>query len=335
MPKQFGRVGIIGIGSYVPERVLTNADLEKMVDTSDEWITTRTGIKERRIAAPEESTSDLAVQAAKRALAQAGIKAADLDLIIVGTNTPDMAFPATACIVQDKLQAVNAGAFDLAAGCSGFVYAMTTGAQFIASGLMKRVLVIGAECLSRITDWEDRNTCVLFGDAAGAAVLAEVPEGEGILAVKLAAEGVGADLLQQPAGGSRQPATLETVEKRLHYLKMNGREVFKFAVRVMEEGAATVMREAGLKESDVDLFVPHQANLRIIEHAAKKLGIPMEKVAVNINNYGNTSTATIPLALDEAVKAGRVKRGDHVVMVAFGAGLTWAAMALKWTGQSC
>ncbi|WP_003542987.1 beta-ketoacyl-ACP synthase III [Desulfotomaculum nigrificans] len=331
MSSNLVQAGIIGVGSYVPERILTNKDLEKMVDTSDEWITSRTGIKERRIADPEESTSELAVKAARRALAHAGVKPEELDLIILATCTKDMPFPASACLVQDQLGAVNAGAFDIEAGCTGFVYALTVGSQFVATGSMKRVLVIGADNLSKVTNWEDRNTCVLFGDGAGAVVLGPVAPGEGILASKLAAEGAGWKYLSMPAGGSRMPASPLTVEKKLHYIHMQGREVFRYAVKVMEEEAANIVKAAGLALSDIDLLIPHQANIRIIEHAAKKLKLSMDKVVVNVDRYGNTSTASIPLALDEAVKSGRVKAGDNIVMVAFGAGLTSGAIVLKWS----
>jgi len=324
------RAGIIGLGVYAPEKILTNEELEKMVDTSDEWIRTRTGIRERRIAAPEQATSDLALEAARRALADAAVTAGELDLIIVATNTPDMLFPATACLLQNALGAERAGAFDLLAGCTGFIYALAAGSQFIAGGGAKTVLVVGAETLSRIVNWRDRNTCVLFGDGAGAAVLREVPDGYGMLAFRLGAEGSGGPLLCLPAGGSRRPADRETVEQDLHYVHMNGREVFKFAVRTMEEGTREVTREAGLTVQDVDFLIPHQANIRIIDAAVRRLGIPAERVLVNVDRYGNTSTASVPLALQEARREGRIKNGDHVVLVGFGAGLTWAAAALKW-----
>ena len=329
-PKTVTPAGIWGTGIYLPPRVLTNRDLEKMVDTSDEWILTRTGIRERRIAEEGQAASDLAVPAARQALAEAGVAAGELDLIIVATNSPDMLFPATACLVQHALGAVRAGAFDLQAGCTAFIYALACGAQFIATGTARWVLVIGTEVLSRLVNWQDRNTCVLFGDGAGAAVLGPVPEGYGILATRLGAEGAGAHLLSLPAGLSRHPASPETLAKGMHYIHMNGREVFKFAVKVMEEGFAEVLEAAGLSPEQVDFFIPHQANTRIIEAAAKRMNLPREKVWVNLDRYGNTSAATIPVALHEAVKAGRIKDGDRVALMAFGAGLTWGGMVLRW-----
>lgn len=334
MKKEQRRAAIAGLGIYVPERVLTNSDLEKMVDTSDEWITARTGIKERRIAAPEEATSDLALKAAQAALRSAGVEADEVDLIIVATNTPDMLFPATACLVQDKLRARKAGAFDLLAGCTGFITALATGAQFIASGAMDTVLVIGAETLSRIINWQDRNTCVLFGDGAGAVVLRPAGGDYGVLASVLRADGSGGELLCMPAGGSRLPASADTVARELHFVHMNGREVFKFAVRAMGEAANEALRRAGLKETDLDFLVPHQANIRIIDSAARRLGLPPERVVVNVHRYGNTSTASIPLALFEAVEEGRIRPGDNVVLVAFGAGLTWGATVVRWAQVS-
>lgn len=323
-------VGIIGIGTYVPEKVMTNKDLESMVETSHEWIVERTGIHERRIASPDMATSDLASKAAQRALDDAGITAEEIDLIIVATATPDMFFPSTACLVQANIKATNAAAFDLAAGCSGFVYGMVTGSQFIKAGLYKKVLVIGAETLSKILDWTDRNTCVLFGDGAGAAVLAETSAGYGILASQLGADGSGGDLLKLPAGGSRNPASAETVSQRMHFVHMSGNEVFKFAVKVMGEAAVKALDDAGLSAVDVDCLIPHQANIRIIQSAAKRLKLPMDKVMVNVNKYGNTSAASIPIALEEAVHSGKIKQGDIVVLVGFGAGLTWASAVIKW-----
>ncbi|MEA4833641.1 beta-ketoacyl-ACP synthase III [Anaeromusa sp.] len=322
--------GILGLGSYVPERILTNADLEKIVDTSDEWIFSRTGIKQRHVADEATATSDIAAGAAKRALAHAGIKAEELDLIIVATATPDMFFPSTACLVQEKIGATHAAAFDLAAGCSGFVYGLTVATQFIQAGLYQRVLVIGAETLSKILDWTDRNTCVLFGDGAGAAVIGPVPAGYGVLGVELGADGHGGELLKMPAGGSRRPPSAETVAQRLHYVHMNGNEVFKFAIKVMGEAAQKALQKAGMTDADVDYLIPHQANIRIIQSAAKRLQLPMEKVHVNVDRYGNTSAASIPIALEEAVLEGKVKNGDKLVLVGFGAGLTWAACVLRW-----
>jgi 3-oxoacyl-[acyl-carrier-protein] synthase-3 len=323
--------GISGLGVHVPERVLTNYDLERMVDTSDAWIIERTGIRERRLAAPGECTSDLAVKAARKALDAAGLPAAAVELIIVATATPDMLFPATACLVQDRLGARQAAAFDLEAGCSGFIYGLAVGAQFIRAGAYKNVLVIGADTLSKITNWKDRATCVLFGDGAGAAVLQPVEPPRGILSVYLRADGSGADLLKLPAGGSRLPASAETVRGDLHYLAMNGREIFKFAVRAMGEAAVEALRRAGIRQEEVDCFIPHQANIRIIDALAKRLSLPPDKVVVNVDRYGNTSAASIPLALYEAVSAGKVKPGESLVLaVAFGAGLTWGALVLRY-----
>ena len=329
MEKKYG--GIIGIGSYVPEKVITNADLEKTIDTSDSWIVERTGIRERRVVAEGQATSDLATIAAERALADAGVSAEELDLIIVATVTPDMVFPSVACLVQNNLKAVNAAAFDLTAVCSGFMYALVTGTTFIQTGMYKKILIIGAEALSTITDWTDRNTAILFGDGAGAAVLAEVPEGFGVLGVHLGAEGAGGDLLKMPAGGSRLPASADTVAQRLHYTRMDGNEVFKFAVKVMGEAVKQALEMANLTSDDITYLVPHQANIRIIQSAAKRVGMPMDKVVVNVDKYGNTSAASIPIALDEAVKTGKIKKGDTIAMVGFGGGLTWAASIVKWS----
>lgn len=328
--KEIRAVGITGLGSYVPEKILTNSDLEKIVDTSDEWIVDRTGIRERRIAAPEQATSDLAYEAAKQALDDAGIAPEELDLIIVATATPDMFFPSVACIIQDKLNATKAAAFDLAAGCSGFAYGLVVGSQFVKSGLYNKVLIVGAEALSKILDWNDRNTCILFGDGAGAAVLEPVDSGYGVLGVELGADGGGGQFLNIPAGGSRIPTTTETIQDRMHYIHMHGNEVFKFAIKVMGEAAVKALENAGLTSHDVDCLIPHQANIRIIQSAAKRLKLPMDKVVVNVDKYGNTSAASIPIALKEAVDSGRVKKDDVVVLVGFGAGLTWASCVLKW-----
>ncbi|HPT06575.1 MAG TPA: beta-ketoacyl-ACP synthase III [Candidatus Omnitrophota bacterium] len=323
------KVGFIGIGSYVPEKILTNADLEKMVDTSDEWITSRTGIKERRIIAQSEATSDLAYKAALQALAEAKLKPEQIDLIIVATITPDMQFPSTACFVQHKLGATNAFCFDVAAACAGFVYAVTIAKQFIARGALKNALVIGSETLSTITDWQDRNTCVLFGDGAGACVLSEVKSG-GILSSYLGSDGSMSDILMVPGGGSRNPASHETIDQRQHFIKMRGNELFKIAVNVMAEAACKAVEKAGLKADDIDLVIPHQANIRIIMAVAKKLGLTEEKVFFNIEKYGNTSSASTIIALTEAVKIGRVRKGDIILLDAFGAGLTWGACVIQW-----
>ena len=326
-------VGILGIGTYVPEKVLTNKDMEKIVDTSDEWIVERTGIRQRHIADADTATSDLATIAAQRALDNAKISASEIDLIIVATATPDMFFPSVACLVQDNIKAEKAGAFDLAAGCTGFVYSMITGAQFIKTGLYKKILVIGAETLSKIMNWSDRNTCVLFGDGAGAVVLGETKQGYGILGSKLGADGAGGKFLNLPAGGSRIPATVESVASNLHFIHMDGSEVFKFATKVMGEAAKDALDHAGLSANDIDCLIPHQANIRIIQSAAKRLKVPMDKVVVNVDKYGNTSSASIPIALEEALNSGKIKNGDNVVLVGFGAGLTWAGCVIKWCGE--
>jgi len=323
-------VGIVGIGSYVPDKVLTNADLEKLVDTTDAWIVERTGIRERRIAASEQATSDLAVEAGKKALADAGVSPEEIDLVLVATCTPDMPIAATACIVQTKLGCNRAAAFDLVAACSGFVYGMEMAAGLIASGVYKTILVIGAEAMSRFTDYQDRNTCVIFGDGAGAVVLKTVEQGFGLLGTHLGAQD-GTELLKVHAGGSRCPATEETVKNKQHYLFMNGHEVYKFAVKIMGEASLKALAVAGIGADELDWLIPHQANIRIIQAAAKRLKMPMDKVIVNVDRYGNTSAASIPMAMDEAYRSGRLKHGDLMVVVGFGAGLTWAASVIKWS----
>jgi 3-oxoacyl-[acyl-carrier-protein] synthase-3 len=322
--------GIVGTGSYVPDRIMTNQDLEKLVDTSDEWIVTRTGIRERRIAAKEQATSDLGTIAARRALEDAGMQAGDVDLILVATATPDMNFPSTACLIQNNLKAVRAAAFDVEAACSGFLYSLSIAAQFIATGFYRNVLVIGAECLSRFTNWKDRNTCVLFGDGAGAAVVRRVEQGYGILSGTMGADGSGGDLLKLQAGGSRLPASQETVRNHLHYVHMEGSEVFKFAVRIMVSAAREAMDLAGITTEDLDYLIPHQANIRIIKAAAKHLKISADKVWINLDRYGNMSAASIPVALDEAARSGKIRKGNIICMVGFGGGLTWASSIMKW-----
>ncbi len=322
-------VGILGLGYYVPQKVLTNADLEKTVDTSDEWIRTRTGIAQRRIAAEGENTSDLSVKAAQAALADAKLQAADLDLIVVATMTPDMPCPATACIVQAKLDAPQAAALDVAAACSGFVYGLVMGQQFVVSGTYRRVLVVGAEVLSRVVDWTDRSTCVLFGDGAGAAVIGPTARGQ-ILSTYLGSDGRQADLLKVPAGGVAQPASAESVKARAHFLKMNGTEVFKHAVRQMAEAALRAIERAGVKPEQIACVVPHQANIRIIQAVVERAGIPLEKVFLNVERYGNMSAASTIVALCEAVREGKIKQGDYALLVAFGAGLTWGACVIRW-----
>ena len=323
-------VGITGVGYSVPPRVLTNFDLERMVETSDEWIRTRTGIAERRIAEPDVATSDLALTAASQALANARVRPDQLDLIVVATVTPDAPFPATACIVQHKLGAVRAGAFDMEAGCTGFIYGVSLASQAVATGACDAALVIGAEVLTRVVDWTDRNTCIIPGDGAGAGVLQPVEEGRGILSFVLRADGSGGDLLKLPAGGSRIPTTAETVSKGLHYAHMDGNEIFRFAVRVVEEAAVECLDKAGLTLAEVDLIIPHQANLRIIEACAKRMDIAQEKWVCNVDRYGNTSAASIPIALAETVESGRLTEGQLVLLVGFGAGLTYGAVAMRW-----
>lgn len=325
-----GGVGILGLGYYLPEKILTNADLAEIVETSDEWITTRTGIRERRVAGQGQTTSDLSVEAARRALADAGLTPADIDLILVATMTPDMPCPATACLVQAKLGAPQAAAVDLSAACAGFVYGLICAQAFVASGTYRRILVIGAEVLSKVVDWTDRSTCVLFGDGAGAAVIGAVPSG-GILSTVLGSDGTKADLLKVPAGGSAQPASRETVDERLHFLKMNGSEVFKLATRIMADAAQQALTKCGLSPETVACVIPHQANLRIISAVMERLGVPLEKVYLNVDRYGNMSAASTIVALCEAVRDGRVKRGDIVLLVAFGAGLAWGALVIQWS----
>lgn len=320
---------IKGVGHAVPPRVLTNADLEALVETDNEWIVQRTGIRERRIADENTATSDIALAAARAALANAGVAPGDLDLIIVATVTPDHAFPATACLIQRELEAWGAAAFDLEAACTGFIYGLSIADQFIRTGTYRTVLVVAADILSKITDYTDRNTCILFGDGAGAAVL-QGGEEPGLLALEIGADGRGGELLVQPAGGSRTPASAETVASRQHFIKMAGREVFKFAVKIMEESSLRVLEQAGLGPDDVDVLVPHQANLRIIDSACKRLGINQGKVLVNLDRYGNMSAASIPVALSEASALGKIKPGDNVLLVGFGGGLTWGAAAIQW-----
>lgn len=326
------RSRITGTGSSLPEKILTNQDLERMVDTSDEWITTRTGIKERRIAVDGEFTSTFAVEASRRALVMAGISAEELDLIILGTVTPDFPFPATACIVQHEIGAVNAAVFDLSAACSGFIYGLSIADKYIRSGDAKRVLVIGAEVLSRVVDWTDRNTCILFGDGSGAAVL-EAAEGDrGLLSTHIFSNGSYWNTLYQPGCGNRNPATNEqTIAERLFYIRMEGNDVFKHAVRAMEEAACTALTANGMAPSDVSLLIPHQANRRIIDATAKRLGITEEeRVFVNLHSYGNTSSASIPISLDEANRSGRMKSGDIVLLDAFGGGFTYGSALMRW-----
>jgi len=324
------RAKIIATGSYVPKHVLTNFDLEKMVDTSDEWIRERSGIRERRIADEKEAASDLACEAAKAAFKRADIKPKDIELIIVATVTGDMPTPATACHLQHKLGIKKAAAFDVNAACSGFLYGLSITDSFIKSGAYKKILIVGAEVLSRVTDWEDRTTCVLFGDGAGAVILKATDEDRGIVSTHIRSNGALWELLNMPGGGSRNPASKESLKKKMHYLRMKGNETFKIAVRTLENLVARTLEENKLKPSQLSLLIPHQANLRIIQATAERLNIPMEKVFVNIDKYGNTSAASIPIALDEAVRQGRVRDGDYVLLEAFGGGLTWASVLIKW-----
>lgn len=325
--------GILGTGYYLPEHVMTNADLEKMVDTSDAWIVERTGISERRIADKDVPMSELAFRAAEMALKNANTTADELDLIIVATLTSDRIIPATACILQDRLGASHAAAFDLAAACSGFVYGASVAAQFIENGIYKRVLVIGAETLSKYVNWEDRNTCILFGDGAGAAVFGPVESGYGVLSFDLGSDGSGADAIHIPSSGSLHPVTEEMIAKKMNLIHMNGQEVFKFAVKAMGSTVLTSLKKINMERADIDWLVPHQANLRIIHSAAKRLHLPMEKVIVNIQKYGNMSAACIPVALAEAAEQHRFKKGDIVALSGFGAGLTWASCIMKWARE--
>jgi 3-oxoacyl-[acyl-carrier-protein] synthase III len=325
-----GAISITGLGCRVPERVITNDELSTMMDTNDEWIRERTGIRERRIAAPEEALSDLCLPACRDALEQAGLDASEIDLIIVATVTPDMAFPSTGAILADQLGAPDAAAYDLSAGCTGFMYAVAQGYGMLAGGLAQKALVVGGDVLSRILDWSDRSTAVLFGDGAGAVVLERVPSG-GFLGFELGADGSGGPQLYVPAGGSRSPASEETVAERMHFVKMNGREVFKFATRVLVSSAEAVLAECGRSIEDIDVYVPHQANVRIIEHARQKLGIPEEKTVIDVDRYGNTSSGSIPLALADAAADGRLRPGRLVLMTGMGAGLTWGSGLIEWT----
>ncbi|MEO8286324.1 MAG: beta-ketoacyl-ACP synthase III [Chloroflexota bacterium] len=321
---------ITGWGSAVPDKVLTNADLEKLVETSDEWITSRTGIKQRHVVSEGESTATMAVAASRKALERAGVSPWQVDLVICCTATPDFLFPATACLVQHEIGAENAGAFDLEAACSGFIYGISVGTQFIKAGSYKTVLVVAAEALSRFVDWQDRATCVLFGDGAGAVVLQASDTKSGLLSFVLGSHGVGGDLIKLPAGGAKYPATPETIQNGGHFIKMNGQEVYRFAVRIMGDSAVEALDKAGLEYEDISLFIPHQANLRIIKSIAERLKLDQTKVFLDIDKYGNTSAASIPIALCEAADMGLLKDGDNILFVAFGAGLTSGAAVVKW-----
>ncbi|RKX30918.1 MAG: 3-oxoacyl-ACP synthase [Verrucomicrobia bacterium] len=326
------RAAIVGTGSYAPARVMTNADFEKIVDTTDEWITTRTGIKERHFAAEDEATSDMAAEAARRALQAAGAAADEVEMIVVATITPDMPFPNTACLVQEKIGARKAFCFDIEAACSGFVYAAEIARRFVEGGALRTALVIGAEKMSSMIDWKDRSTCVLFGDGAGAAVIQPSRDGRGIRGAVLHSDGSLGELLMVPGGGSRAPASHESVDKGLHFLKMQGREVFKYAVNNMTAAALEVLEKTGLKKDQIACVIPHQANHRIIKAVADRVGIPLERFFINVDRYGNTSAASVIIALDEAVRSGRVRPGDLVMFLVFGGGFTWGAMVLEWSG---
>ncbi len=323
------RAKIAGTGSYAPERVLTNADLERMVKTSDEWIVERTGIRERRLAAPGEACSDLGTKAAERALEAAGVAASDLDMVLVATCTGDAPLPSTACLIQHRLGATKAAACDIGAACCGFVYALAVGDAYVKTGL-RHVMVIGSEVMSSITNWKDRNTCILFGDGAGAVVLSATKENRGILSSHLHSDGSLWNLICVPGGGSRMPPTDKMLADELQYIKMKGNETFKVAVKTLEESAREALKANGLTVADIDIYVPHQANARILKAVATRLGLPMEKVVLNVDRYGNTSAASIPIALDEAVRSGRIKKGNLVMMAAFGSGLTWATSVVRW-----
>ncbi len=333
MTAKVSSAGILGTGYYVPEKVLTNFDLEKMVDTNDEWIVERTGIRERRIAEKDVPVSELAYRAAVMALEDAGVAADELDLIIVATLTSDRVIPSTACVLQDRLGARHAAAFDLAAACSGFAYSSAIACQFIQSGAYRKVLVIGAETLSKTVDWTDRNTCILFGDGAGAAVYGAVEDGYGMLSFDLGSDGSGADVLDIPSSGSLHPVTEETIARRMNFIHMDGKEVFKFAVKIMGKTVLNSLEKIQMDQSAIDWMVPHQANIRIIQSAAKRLHMPMDKVIVDIEKYGNMSAASIPVALAEAAREHRFKKGDIIALAGFGAGLTWASCIMKWAKE--
>ena len=322
--------GIVGVGMYAPEKVLTNAELAGTLNTTAEWIEAMSGIKERHIAAPSQAASDLGLVAAQRALARAGVSPEEVDLIIVSTSTPDMQFPSTACIIQERLGSKNIPAFDLTAVCSGFVYALTVGAQFIANEFSRTVLVIGTEAVSRVINWSDKDTCMLIGDGAGAVVLRQVPSGYGVLSAKLGADGSGANFMMVPAGGSRMPVTAEVLGEKTNKIQMNGSEVFKFAMKMLPEVTEQALALAHLHTEDLKLIIPHQANRRIIEAAARRMELPMEKFMVNLERYGNTSSATIPIALHEALETGRIESGDLIALTGFGGGLAWGSLIMRW-----
>lgn len=324
------RSRIISTGSYLPEKILSNSDLETMVDTSDEWILERTGIRERRIADESQAASDLAYEASKQAIERAGLKADDIDMIIVATVTGDMPFPSTACFLQNRLGATNAVGFDINAACSGFLYALYIADSFVRTGAHRRILVVGTEVLSKVTDWEDRTTCVIFGDGAGAVIVEATDKDRGILSMHINSDGRMWELIHLPGGGSRNPASVNTIEKRLHYIKMKGNETFKVAVRALEDVVQEALEHNKVRPEEIDLLIPHQANLRIIQAMAQRLCMPMNKVVVTIHKYGNTSAASIPMAMDEAVRNGKIRDHSLILLEAFGGGLTWASALVRW-----
>jgi 3-oxoacyl-[acyl-carrier-protein] synthase III len=325
------KIRIAGIGSYAPQRIMSNYDFEKIVDTTDEWITTRSGIQRRHFASEDEASSDLAIEASREALLDSGIKPEDIDLVVIGTATPDMFFPATACLVAEKLGCKNASAFDLSAGCSGFIYCLSVATQYLRTGYYKNALVIGAETLTRFTDYTDRSTCVLFGDGAGAMVITtDNADTDAIISIKTGTDGSGGYKLFLPAGGSRKPASHQTVDNHDHFIKMDGKEIYKFAVRICETMTDALLKDANLKPEDIDHYLFHQANLRIIETAVKRINVPNEKVIVTIDEYGNTSSATVPMALSISSRSGRIKKDDLILTVVFGAGLTWGGAIIRW-----
>lgn len=322
-------VRIISTGTSIPKKIISNSDLAKIVDTNDEWITARTGIKERRVADENHASSDLGVEASLKAIERASLDPKDIDVIIVGTITPDYIFPSTACLIQERIGASNAYAFDISAGCSGYLYAMQVAKSLIDGGSAKTILVIGTETMTRVLDYQDRGTCILFGDGAGATIL-QKSDKQGILSICLGSDGGGWDLLYQPGGGSRMPPTEQSIKNRMHYLKMNGKEVFKIAVKSMGNASVEAIEKAGIKAEDIDIFIAHQANYRIMDAVRKRINLPTEKVFMNISKYGNTSSASVPIALDEALEEGRIKEGDLVLFSAFGAGFTWGASVIQW-----
>ena len=330
MENNLNEIGIVGTGFYLPEKIMTNYDLEKIVDTTDEWIRTRTGIKERRIANVDEATSDIAAKAGLNALEKANINPKDIDLLILATHYPDHYFPSTACITQNKLGLTNAVSFDLSAACSGSIYSLFVAESMLKNSNYNTAMIIGTEIFSRTVDWEDRNTCVLFGDGAGAIIIKKDQIGKKIISFNFGSDGSGADLLKIPAGGSKLPTSIKTIEQRQHFIKMEGKKVYKFAKKMMVDSVIQALDEVDLTRKDIDLLIPHQANIRILKAVAKKLHLPLEKIMINLEKYGNTSAASIPIALDEAISQGKIKKGDIVVLTAFGAGLTWGAIIIRW-----